>query len=325
MATFTVNFTAATPDTYTIGWREQGSGDPFTIDTQVVALAGAASFTITIPTDDNIYCDGYVYEGYIIADCQDQTVDPVTGIPINAVQFTATFVQQTDPCPLYEITCDNAPIASVSVASGGTGYTTGDALVFTEANPGDELVPAVGTVVDNGAGGVSTVNITNFGSYKSAPTVTAPTAGTPATFNVNMEGCPNLITSAFACGSAPNQPADPNYNWTGGTLGDSFEICADVASLGSLPAQFTSADISSVDGTCNCISCNRVAITNNSGKGLRVQWQQCQSDPSNPLVLFSQTIASTGLPVDIGCVVLGTVHNLNEDVGTVTITDNGPC
>ena len=72
MATFTVNFTAQTPDTYTCGWREQGSGAAFTIETQVVSAIGGASFIITIPAADNVYCDGYVYEGYIIADCQDQ-------------------------------------------------------------------------------------------------------------------------------------------------------------------------------------------------------------------------------------------------------------
>ncbi len=322
MATFTVNFTAQTPDTYTCGWREQGSGAPFTIETQVVSAIGAASFVITIPAADNVYCDGYVYEGYIIADCQDQTLDPVTGIPVNAIQFTATFVQQADPCPLYEITCDNVPIVSVTISGTQSGYVTGESLTFTTANPADTLVAAVGTI-NVTAGAITSVTITNFGSYRTIPTVgVTTTSGTGAVLTAQMDFCPDLVTSAFVCGSAMTSPL-PRLETL--ELGDGFELCADPASFASLPAQYNANDISAVNGSCNCIPCSRATVVNTGAKAIPIQWHACPTDPTNPLVLLTQLIQFDGIPVDIGCVVPETVTNLTPFAPGLTITYGGPC
>ena len=323
MATFTVNFTAQTPDTYTCGWREQGSGAAFTIETQVVSAIGGASFIITIPAADNVYCDGYVYEGYIIADCQDQTVDPITGIPVNAVQFTATFVQQADHCPLYEFECDNVPIAALSVTVGGAGYVTGEALTFTTANPADTLVSAVGTIVAV-AGAVISVNITNFGSYRAIPTigVTSPGGDGNAAFSVDMQYCPNLVISAFVCGSTQTSPIPRIENLE---LGSTFELCTDVATLGGLPAQFTANDISAVNGSCNCIPCSRCTVTNTGAKTIAIAWHACHTDPANALVLLTQNILPDGIAVDIGCVTPETVTQLAANFPGLAISYGGPC
>lgn len=329
MATFTVSFTAPQPDTYTCGWREQGSLAAHTIETVVITnpaalpTPGIGTFTITIPSADNVYCDNHDYEGYVIADCQDQTLDPITGVPINAVVFSASFIQQTDPCPLYEISCDNVPIQAVTVsAAGGPGYVTGESLTFTTVDPADTIVAAVGTIIAT-AGAVTGVTITNFGSYRSIPTigVTSP-SGSGATFSVLMQPCPNLITSAFACGSVSLPPIP---TWESASLGESFELCTDVASLASLPSQFAAVDNSAANGTCNCIDCSRCTVTNTGAKGIRIQWQVCHTDITNPIVLMTQNIVADGIPVDIGCVIPGTVASLAPMFTGLSITYPGPC
>ena len=327
MATFTVTFTVNAPDVYTLGWREQGSSAAHTIETQTINTSGVGSFTITIPGTDNVYCDDHDYEGYIIAACQDQTVDPTTGVPLAAMTFTASFVQQTDPCPMYEIECTQVPIAVIGITAVGTGYVVGDALTFTTTPVSDTIVSAVATVASvNGSGGITSLNITNFGTYKSAPVIgITSAAGASATFSLGMGPCPSMFTTTFACGGSPSTPA--TYEWTNSELGDKITLCTDTARLPSLPAAFTATDLSPTAGTCNCQTCKNASVVNNSGKGLIVQWQTCNdgSEPEGAIVLLTQTIASSATPVDLGCVMENTVVNLNPDVGGPIVVTYTPC
>lgn len=327
MATFTVTFTVNAPDVYTLGWREQGSSAAHTIETQTINTLGVGSFTITIPGTDNIYCDNHNYEGYIIARCQDQTVDPTTGVPLAAMLFTASFVQQTDPCPMYEIECDQVQIANIVVNSGSTGYTVGDVLTFTTSPVSDTVTPAVGTVATvNGSGEITTLSISNFGMYKSVPVIgVTSSGGSGASFTVQMSVCADMFPSTFAC--AGTAAGASTYAWQQPSLNESLKICLDTSVLGSLPAGYIATDISPTSDTCNCQACKRATVVNNSGKGLRVQWQTCNdgSEPEGAIVLLTQVLPSSATPVVLGCVIENTVHNLDPQVGTLTSITYAPC
>tara|TARA_R110002153_G_scaffold116579_1_gene260249 strand:- start:329 stop:1306 length:978 start_codon:yes stop_codon:yes gene_type:complete len=325
MATFTVTFNAPQPGTYTCGWRVQGTLVAHTIVNQVVTIPGTNAFIITIPVADNVYCDRYDYEGYIIADCQDQTLDPVTGVPLSAITFTASFNQQADPCPLYTITLNQVPINNLIITNPGIDYAIGDVVVFS----GSIVSSPIATV--DGIGGVGTGPITSFsvtdpGSVSAIPTISVTSgAGSGAIITANLDISPiNLITSSFVCGGLG--PIPPIPTWVTPSLGDSIELCSDPAKFSTLPASFTAVDISAANGSCNCITCEEATVLNNSGKGLIVQWQTCHdnSDPAGSITLLQQTIPDAATVV-LGCVIPGTVVNLTPASGALTSITYGPC
>jgi hypothetical protein len=132
-----------------------------------------------------------------------------------------------------KITGVNSSVASVSVTSGGSGYTAAPTVTFSAAPNGGTT--ATGTAVLSG-GSVSSVTITNAGSgYTTPPTVTfsAPTAGTTATGTAAdtgiislVAGSPtttgyNISTNTTTVTAAQSQLAGP-YGIAFDNLGDLF-------------------------------------------------------------------------------------------------------
>ena len=278
MAGFTVNFNANTTGDHYICYRDIGSGDPFTCVTENVVSVGPNSVSIDVP--NNIYCETARLEGYIIAACQDQTDLNGDGIPDLAITFSVTLPQQTDPCPLYTITCASAGIAAVQVdntpsANWVSGPEGPFPLVFTD---GTAITPATGDIRVDGSDQF-TVNIVDPGEYTVAPSTIDLSSfsnyltATPPNFTVLMASCDNLDIRDIDCNgdwgltSPLPEIAIP--------FGDSIQTCVDEASLASLPSSF-SAEASG--STCHCIDCQGLYITNAVGKTITISYQTCWED-----------------------------------------------
>lgn len=327
MASFTVNFNANTTGDHYICYRTQGAppATAFICTTENVTTAGANSVVIEIP--DNIYCDAFVFEGYIIAACEPQTDTTGNGFPDAAITFVATFPQQTDPCPLYSIECTTVAVnRTVLINNGGVNYTVGDSLVFTTTIPGDTIVSAVATVsnVDAVTGAITAVAFTNFGEYQAVPTVTVTSAtGSLANLAVSLDPCDPLLLSTISCNNPAQGPFPPTASLN---LNDELYLCADVAAIASLDSQYTATDVSATrGGTCNCQVCENCVLTNSSGKPLNYSFQTCWdlTPQSNAIIVYTGQIAIGGT-VDLGCVIRPTVTDLQPTIGLTTKTFT-PC
>tara|TARA_R110002153_G_scaffold116125_3_gene259750 strand:+ start:9090 stop:10070 length:981 start_codon:yes stop_codon:yes gene_type:complete len=325
MASFTVNFSANTTGDHYICYRTQGAAPatPFICTTENVTSAGTNSVVIEIP--DNIYCDVFIFEGYIIAACEPQTDTTGNGFPDAAVTFSATFPQLTDPCPLYEVECSVVSINRlVFITNPGSGYTIGDPVVFTTANPADTIIAATGVVGNvDGSGGILEVTVTNFGEYTAIPTATAGGSGTGAILGATLDPCDNLLLSTISC----NNPAQGSViPFASLSLGETLYICADTVGIAALDSQYTATDVSVArGGTCNCQTCEQCEVSNTSGKPLNYSYQTCwdESPQSGAIIVYGAQIAD-GATVNIGCVIKPTVTNLTPTTGSLTLTFT-PC
>ncbi len=325
MASFTVNFSANTTGDHYICYRTQGAAPatPFICTTENVTATGANSVVIEIP--DNIYCDVFTFEGYIIAACEPQTDTTGNGFPDDAVTFSVSFPQVPDPCPLYEITCAIVAINRiVSVSNPGSGYTIGDPITFTTANPADTIIAATAQVGNvDGLGGITSVTVLTFGEYTAVPTATAGGSGAGAVLITSLDPCDNLLLSTISCNNPAQGPVIP-FAQLG--LGDRLAICADVSNIATLDPQYTAVDISVEEGgTCNCQTCEQCEVSNTSGKALNYSYQSCwdESPQSGAIIVYAAQIAD-GATVNIGCVIRETVTNLTPSAGPLTFTFT-PC
>lgn len=325
MASFTVTFQANTTGNHLVCYRTQGAAPatPFNCTTQNISAIGAASITVEIP--DNIYCDTFIFEGYIIAECEPQTDTTGNGFPDAAVTFSVTFPQVPDPCPLYEIECVSVGInRTMSIVNPGSGYTVGDPITFTTANPADTIVAATAEISSvDGSGQILAVNVTGFGEYTALPTATVGGSGTLGEVAATLDPCTPLLLSTISCNNPAQGPIVPFATLE---LGDTLSLCADAALIPSLASEFSATDISTTGGgTCNCQVCEQCEITNSSGKALNYSYQTCwdESPQSNAIIVYTAQIAD-GATVNIGCVIRPTVTNLQPDQGSLTFTFT-PC
>lgn len=113
MASITINYTPNTVGTHYIAYRDQAVGGAYTLTSEVIALNEVSiprSLSIYVAALD-IYCESAIYEGYIIANCQDPAdVSPADGIPDSAVEFTVNIDPIEDPCKLYQFTYLNLTV-----------------------------------------------------------------------------------------------------------------------------------------------------------------------------------------------------------------------
>jgi hypothetical protein len=327
MASFTVNFNANTTGDHYICYRTQGAAPatPFICTTENITSTGANSVVIDIP--DNIYCDSFIFEGYIIAACEPQTDTTGNGFPDAAITFVANFPQVTDPCPLYEIECSTVAVnRNIVITNGGVNYTIGDSLVFTTTNPADTIVSAVATVsaVDGVTGAITAVTFTNFGQYQAVPNITVTTStGSAAVLGATLDPCDALLLSSISCNNPAVGPFPPNATLS---LGENLYLCADATAIAGLDSQYTTTDVSGTrGGSCNCQVCENCVLTNTSGKALNYSFQTCWdlTPQSGAIIVYTGQIAN-GQTIDLGCVIRPTVTDLFPIDGITTKTFT-PC
>lgn len=306
MASFIVNFNANTTGIHHVGYRTYNDpANTYTVIDHNVVVTGAQM--VEIPVPGNLYCadSDIEYDVYVIAACMDQTDGNADGVPDLALTQTITLAQQTDPCILTEIECVAVAIDSVVIATAGSGCTDGVYALGFSAPPGDEVEAAVGTVTIT-AGVAVSVNITNNGKYKTTPTVTdtTPGCGVQPTYTATLEAtCPTLTLADYDCGTNADLSEDSEYDLA---IGDTVELCVDVATLAGLPDNFESTQ----DTNCHCEACQNATVSvpgATTGVG-KVTYQTCWdgNNPNGALVLVSQEVHWDDT-IDLGCVIPETI------------------
>lgn len=312
MASFRINFQAQTTGDHYIGYRTYND-PPNTYTVLTVNITGAVPQLahVDIPVPGNLYCayDGIAYTGYIIAACEDQTDADMDGIPDVAIQWTVNLLQQTDPCVHTNIRCDQSSISDITWTGGTSGCTPAGsyALIITETNPGDEIIPASATVTVDGGGVITEIIILDSGNYKAAPTVTLPPAisgCSPAVvLTAVMANCVDIDLLDFICAAHTELSGDTIY---GLSLGEDLDICADISTLGGLPPAY----LATPGDNCHCKDCVRARITTGGlpASYITISYQRCWDDATNSVTLITRTIAGGTLSVDLGCIIDGTLH-----------------
>jgi uncharacterized repeat protein (TIGR01451 family) len=200
--------------------------------TDAVTPSITASATTTIATPDVRVSKRASGTNFVPGNSFSYTVDIV-----NAGYGLATGVTLTDTLPSYinatSATGSIAGVASISVAGGGSGYTSAPAVTISSGGGSGATATAI---VSGGA--VTAIVVTNSGSgYTSTPTVTIapPTAGTTAT------GTAVLRSTSIS---------NPTVTYTIGTLtpGSSVSLTINVtiASTGVPAGQNTAINTASV-------------------------------------------------------------------------------
>ncbi|GEM_PF-1975236 len=86
-------------------------------------------------------------------------------------------------------------VTSITIDSGGTGYTSGPTITFSGGNP---IRPAQALITNFNSGTINAINITDPGAgYRSAPTATVVGDGTGATLTVNITSEGHTIWDAL--------------------------------------------------------------------------------------------------------------------------------
>jgi hypothetical protein len=190
-----------------------------------------------------------------------------TNIPILRVGQLAT----NGTGATVDVTFTGGVVTLVTLNTPGTGYTTADRAL------------GVGITIDNTALAVGTppsveatfnivatparyadnvyepsITITNPGSgYEVVPNVTfTTTSGTPATGTVELDECPLLDLTDYACVNIDNTSVLPDPSLTAFELGDEYDMCVDVDELVSLPSEWSTA----AAGNCKCKGCETVTF-----------------------------------------------------------------
>lgn len=174
-ATITVDFTSNYAGPHRVCWRVQGSGDPYDCTTTVNCTGGATACQAIINADVNTTsCDGVVtFEGYVQAACED--ILSTNGRLLWTVDFTPTIA-----CQRYQVSCDSLVVDSLTLTSGGGGYSFGSPPAVSFSAPetiGGTFPTAVTTVSKDAVSGVSFITPGGSGYidgvYVDHPTVTS--------------------------------------------------------------------------------------------------------------------------------------------------------
>jgi len=309
MSKFSILFQANTTGVHHIGYRTYN--DPINtynvIDITVVT-PGLQEVIIDVP--GNLYCAhaGIRYTGYLIAGCEDQTDANGDGIPDLATTWIVDLVQQTDPCQKTQIECIGVPILDCIIVDNGTGLCAPDGpypLIITEANPGDEIIPA--DIILTVTGGIIvSYLIINPGLYKSLPLTSTVIGGCSTVPEIDLimgTECAPLMLSSYGCRAFLDLSANSRYTIV---LNDTVEFCADVVALAGLPVSFEAT----ATGNCHCDGCRTAVITvpgGTLGEG-KISYQTCWdgSGVYNPVVMVSR-IVNFGDTINLGCILPDTI------------------
>ena len=224
-ATIDLSFTSQyTSGCHRLGYRIQGSGDPYTI--QAVACTPfiipnpppTCLAQINIMVDDET-CDAVVYEGYVQPCCQ--TEESLNG----RVPFTVTFTPNPT-CKSYQLTCDSTGILEVLVTTSGTGYTPGATVPVTFADPAGTLADFECYVEDDGVEAISfppaIAAVIADGTYTTAG-INAVVAGTPTPGTFEITVVASVITAIVP---TPPTGLTPTSYGVGYTVGDTITFAA---------------------------------------------------------------------------------------------------
>ena len=332
MASFRINFQAQTTGDHYIGYRTYND-PPNTYTVLTVNITGAVPQLahVDIPVPGNLYCayDDIVYTGYLIAACQPQTDGNGDGIPDLATQWTVTMAEQTDPCINTTILCEATPIATVTLPNGITSCTPDGTytLDVTEVTPGDEVAAANITItVVAGQPVPGSINIIDPGRYKAVPVVSLPVGVTGCSpdpvFTVTLEDCPTIDLLDYICAAHTELSGNTEVTLA---VGESTALCADVATLGGLPAGYTSEEF----GGCHCKPCANVVVTTSGGATgyVDVSYHVCW-DGSNPIgsgLTYVTRRVTAGTTVDLGCVIPDDITLDESNLVGTTILSQTPC
>lgn len=315
MASLTINFQATTTGNHFVGYREIHT-DPAGVFTVItVACPTLGNYNAQIDVDGSLYCEELEYEGYIIAECQDQTEGPNAGVPAAAIVWSQVLDQQPDPCTLTTLTCISVAVQSVVVNIQGAGYAVNDVIPFVEATVGDEIAPGFITVASVGAlGEITAITLTDPGLWLAPPNLDATGSGNGQAqiATDRMAACPDIEMINVACTGI-----DSN-NKTGVTLnqGESIIGCygTDLEAL----EQEVGPQIDILqDGNCKCKGCESITLDATAATtGVAVvQYNRCWDRGAGEVLViadlaFGETITD--------CIITGsyqtTSNNLDQPI-----------
>jgi hypothetical protein len=300
----------------TIGYREQGSGLPYTT-IPATSLGGApGSQDIIVPCAT---CDGVVYEGYVQDDC---------GSP--QVPWTAVVFPEGSDCFEYEWCCVASPLESIDIINAGDNYVVGDLLQFVGGAP---TSTAVGTVLTVGAtGDILTFDILSPGAgYTSVPAVTVirniPVAGTEAVLTANLDTCVPLQYEYCHPGDPPvvgNVELQHGECYKECTTEIIYDTKVQTMTDAGAIDQFTHG-VTGID--CDCDNhCKEVEIINDSGDAIQVYWQTCDSGGGvDPGTSYLENIGNGVTWVSGQCILCDTIHVVGNYSAPDVIINCTPC
>ena len=308
-----ITWTANWAGNHQVCYREVGT-PTFTCQT-VAAVLGVNSLVIDVPTN---FCDDISYEGYVLAECSDPVDDNLDGFPDASSQFTILITTQTDPCEPYEISCDTVAISGINIDVAGTGYLPGEQIL---AN-GSDLVATVGTV--GGSGEITSVVLSPGFFYAAVPALTISTAGGVGASLTAILG--NCLLSLSGCDGTMDDGLPVALVRVNVEVGDSIYVCSDgIPNPSPPPATCTFTVTNStvpLGGTCNCLDCVEITVSNPTGGNLQLQYTTC-NDPAGPegetaIVMYQETIVAGASNVIIpNCAILSSIY---AEAGLIVVT-----
>lgn len=315
-----ISWTAGWAGPHDVCYRLQPGPATFTCQT-VNCTVGVNTLVITVPTN---FCEGALYQGYILAQCSDPVDSNEDGFPDAAAQFTILIPEQADPCQPYQLTCDEASVADILIDVPGSGYLSGETIT---AN-GTDVIWEINTV--DGLGGILSVIPlpgNNGFTYSTPPTLTINTVGgLGADLTAVLDTCSLLYGSCDGVNS-DGTPLPPGAQFRPPlAVGESVLICATslpdpfVTGVGTVLPLFPGKE------SCNCQPCVQLTVSNPTGDPIDLYYTTCngangEAAIPTPIVLWREVIEAGASNVVIAnCVLSGSV---SADPALVIVVD--PC
>ena len=268
-----ISWTANWLGNHDICYREQGTL-AYTCTT-IYANLGPNSTIIQVP--DN-FCGQVVYEGYVLAQCQGGGALPAEG-----TEFTIIINEKVDPCMPYNIHCDNAPIALLSLIAPGSGYLDGE-VVTADGIP-------VGTVGILPGGELGSVVLTNNTTTFSALPVMAinTTGGLGGVIGVQLADCAPILNG---CDGSNDQGVPAIGVQAKIPVGSDFYLCATTVPAPLPAAQMTVSPLLNPPfETCHCENCIEARVSNPTPAPLSI-WYMTYDPGMGAIVLYKEVIVA---------------------------------
>jgi hypothetical protein len=302
-----ISWTAGWAGPHDVCYRLQPGPATFTCQT-VNCTVGVNTLLITVPTN---FCEGALYQGYVLAQCSDPVDSNGDGFPDAASQFTILIPEQADPCLPYQINCDETSVAQISIDVPGSGYLIGETIT---AN-GTDVIWQISNV--DGLGAILTVVPlpgNNGFTYSVPPTLTINTVG-----GINADLTAILDTCSLLYGACDGTNNDGNPSPPGSVfrpplaVGELVVICATsvpdpfVTGVGTVTPLFPGKE------SCNCQPCAQLIVSNPTGDDISLYYTTCNGANSEtatptPIVLWREVIEAGAANVVIAnCVILASV------------------